>query len=775
MNFTAGKTLSIFAAVLSLTMVGASAFLASNDTAFAWSCEWIKATPAEITAGESTNLSWSFGREELGVYVTIDQLPGEEFSGTKGSVMVSPTETTTYTATARRPDTHKTYSCKTTVTVVVPVHPPVCVLHVTPDTVEEGGAATLSWTAENGTWFEIDNGIGEVDFTGEIEVSPLATTVYTGTVMNDHGDTTYCDATLTVTKKPDPKPEAPVCTLTASPNRISEGATSTLSWTTDHAVSFEIDNSIGAVATGSDARVVAPAATTTYTGTATNSEGKTVTCEASVEVVPVTEEPPLSCSMSVSASVVSSGSSVVVSWTSENATDASINNGIGAVDPISSSTVTVTGDTTYTGTFTRDDETVTCSASVRISTGGGGGGGGPCINCGDDDDDDDDTDTNGGGGGPLRDEDPEPEVTEPTIVLSRTASAPGFVSLAQVPYTGFEAGPMLTMFFWLTVLGISAALVYGAQVLHPLARLRAAIVMPTYAHDESSTYKTAPSDALETGTYRTSVANPAVAPVSHVATAAYGSSSDTEQLIEECAHEAGILLSPEAARALETEIDRSESDPKNYLTKMFDEAQNKFSREDGWILLSKDRVTQLITSAGTSKKEAPAAEKEEGQSIDTLLGNIRPDTYRINRKNGDTQVSATAAVSTPTHTQPSRSAVPTKAPAANGSDVVAFLHSLVNGDQQSTYRTLRRAGSEGASAETFITDVVRALDEVYKHRIEGGHTPDRALVDLVAVWDNAKIEEIIGLLVESVDYSYSSPRIGTKVALAKVFDYLARN
>ena len=72
---------------------------------------------------------------------------------------------------------------------------------------------------------------------------------------------------------PPPPPPAPTVTsFSASPASIAQGQSSTLSWTVSNAASVTIDQGIGTV-TASGSTVVSPAATTTYTLTATNASG----------------------------------------------------------------------------------------------------------------------------------------------------------------------------------------------------------------------------------------------------------------------------------------------------------------------------------------------------------------------------------------------------------------------------------------------------------------------------------------------------------------------
>jgi hypothetical protein len=78
---------------------------------------------------------------------------------------------------------------------------------------------------------------------------------------------------------------------------------------------------------------------------------------------------------------------------------------------------------------------------------------------------------------------------------------------------------------------------------------------------------------------------------------------------------------------------------------------------------------------------------------------------------------------------------------------------------------------KGVQTEMFIGELVRKLDDIYKNRLEGNHNPDPVLAGKTATWSNGDFEKVLGILVECIDYSYSSTRIGTKVALAKAFEY----
>jgi peptidoglycan-associated lipoprotein len=90
---------------------------------------------------------------------------------------------------------------------------------------------------------------------------------------------------------PPPAPAAPTATLTASPDTIDKGQSSTLTWQTANATDVGIEG-IGAVQP-SGSQPVSPAATTTYTLTAKGAGGsQTATATVTVNAPPPPPPPP---------------------------------------------------------------------------------------------------------------------------------------------------------------------------------------------------------------------------------------------------------------------------------------------------------------------------------------------------------------------------------------------------------------------------------------------------------------------------------------------------
>ncbi|MBN1843576.1 MAG: hypothetical protein JW883_15015, partial [Deltaproteobacteria bacterium] len=135
-----------------------------------------------------------------------------------------------------------------------------------------GESATLTWSSTNADSATIDQGIGGVPVNGSTSVSPTETTTYTITATGLVGTATDI-VTVTVLYPP-------TVNISANPETILLGESSTLTWSSTHADACVIEPDVGSVdPTGSI--TVSPTETTTYTITATGPGG---TATASVTV-----------------------------------------------------------------------------------------------------------------------------------------------------------------------------------------------------------------------------------------------------------------------------------------------------------------------------------------------------------------------------------------------------------------------------------------------------------------------------------------------------------
>ena len=147
-----------------------------------------------------------------------------------------------------------------------------------PATIGLGGSSTLAWSVTGATSISIDQGVGSgLAESGSQSVSPTATTTtYTLTASNGSG-TVNATATVTIS--------APViASFTATPLTVNPDGSSTLAWSVSGATDVSINNGVGSGLAASGSQAVTPAASTTYTLTATNPHG-TTTATVTVGVV----------------------------------------------------------------------------------------------------------------------------------------------------------------------------------------------------------------------------------------------------------------------------------------------------------------------------------------------------------------------------------------------------------------------------------------------------------------------------------------------------------
>ena len=231
---------------------------------------------------------------------------------------------------------------------------PTASLSASPSSINPGGSAVLSWTSSNADSYSISPGVGSVSASGSVSVTPTQTTIYALTATGP-GGTATSSATVTVIYP------APTVSLTASPQTIQAGQSATLTWSSTNADNVSIDQGIGNIA-ASGSLTVTPMQTTTYTITATG-PGGTVTSSASVTVT----YPAPTVTISVNPQTITAGQSTTLTWSSTNASTAVIDQGIGNVGASGSTTVSPSGDTTYTITVTGPGGTASASASVTVA------------------------------------------------------------------------------------------------------------------------------------------------------------------------------------------------------------------------------------------------------------------------------------------------------------------------------------------------------------------------------------------------------------------------
>ena len=463
--------------------------------------------------------------------------------------------------------------------------------------------------------------------------------------------------------------------------------------------------------------------------TVTSPFGATNTCQTTITVT----TPGPACTITVSRSSINTGQSVTVSWTSVNATSGSITGGVGSVSPVSGGSIDLfpPSDTTYVGTFTGPNGTVSCQKTVTVAPTG-------CT-------------TNCGGG-----------LNPPNVVLYKQPSNQplAFISLSQIPYTGFDAGPALTMLFWLAIGLFSALIAYivagkrgirfvmGYANTTPHARPETPAERHEHAREEvyGTPYPT--PDAL--ATHQARVVSPTKTeevfiPVEHLFTAvtpvvparspapAIDGIPNIADVIESRAHAAGVLMSPEAV-TLATSISTDRAESLRVFGNILNEAVRTIPRENGWVMLTTDRFADL-------------ANKDQGVSI----------------------------------APPTASAFPIATPVGAPIDVVVkspvdsvaasqFASAVVSGNRDVAFSVMRSFEHDGMSPTALMTSTAVALDTLYRTRRDSRPAVDVSLADAAAHLSDEQLAHLVNIFTHSLDTVYASPFTGVKLALAQAFE-----
>jgi len=669
----------------------------------------IDADPASIEKGNTTTLTWTTTNANT---VSIDN--GVSSTDFNGSEDVSPNTNTTYTLTATGDGGEVT--CNDTLTVIEPGTPSISITKRDDgdkddtQTIDQGGTATFEVIVENTGDIDLkdvvvtdpltsscDKNIGLLGANTSYSYTCTATNVQndftntanvTGKSTEDDSDVNDSDDSYVVVSS---SPPAPTCTLNADPSAIQSGGSSELEWTTTNANTVSIDQGIGAVDANATTSV-SPTSDTTYTLTAVGDGGE-ITCS---DVVTIREEGDPSCdSFTSSASSVNSGEEFTLTWETTNATEVSIDSGVGIVGLDGFIDHTIGQTTTFTLRATDGETEVTCDTTVKVTTGGGGGGSSSprCdfeasktkINAGEDvvltwDN----TRTNDiliedNRGNVLIDtennsEDKDIDEDEGSITVSPTKNTTytlnairgskerkcpvtitmdsgvsvsssrsqdplvAGISLTNVPYTGFEAGPMLTTIFYLLLIAWSLGIAY-ILVIRKESVLGFQIPTSTLSEHMVEGAEETQQESTE-DSFREQVAPvPSNLPTASnfMPTVGYAPQAETEEVIfdeeetegqdemvelENRAHESGTLLSSDAIRFI---LNRSRGTTARLalLDEIIQKAKASYPSEDGWVVVNRERITALsdgddATDEVEVKMPTPNAEETEQVGASSL-------------------------------------------------------------------------------------------------------------------------------------------------------------
>ncbi len=158
-----------------------------------------------------------------------------------------------------------------------------------------------------------------------------------------------------------PTYKAPSCTLSASANSIMSGQSATLTWSSNRATSAYL-STVGSVATNGS-QTVSPTYTQTYVLTVYG-EGGSRTCTKTIVVTTPPVQP--ACTLNASPAAITNGQSATLSWSSSNATSATLSS-VGSVATNGSQAVSPTYTQNYVLTVYGENGVATCTKTITVT------------------------------------------------------------------------------------------------------------------------------------------------------------------------------------------------------------------------------------------------------------------------------------------------------------------------------------------------------------------------------------------------------------------------
>ena len=586
-------------------------------------CVDFTATPGSITRGEEVTLNWEVtNTTSLGLNNAIGDVTGiDTFS-------VSPLTSTTYILEVFGTNGRKV-QCEAPVIVIDPTSPAITIDKRDPadgdDTqaVAPNGTAAFEITVTNTgnealvnvavtdaleptcdqTIGSLAIGASETYTCNSTNVTSAFTNVaiVTGDSAVDGEtvtDTDSTDVTITIVNTP-----VFTCTdnvtFSASDTAIDRGDASLLTWNVTDADSVSISGINATTLTGTQS--VSPTSDTTYTLTAEKTGFTPIQCPVTIDVSTGgggggggggSASP--RCEFEISASTISSGERVTLTWETRSATEMTITDDRGNVivtteDRLARDkeefldgeiTVRPTRNTTYTLLAERGSRDRECSVEVEVEA-------------------------------------------DDIVILEVRDQAPlvAGISLSEVPHTGFEAGPLMTSVFYTLLIGWALYLTYVLVIPKTVFQT---VPVKTLADREDTLEQmqtaearrpdafsslpavsqvTASVTAVATAPmnlpvapvgFATAVVAPAPVTAPTMAAQATASTPVDVAALEAIAHNNQALLSSDAIQTFINAVPANEQLTK--IVAVVKSAQAQFPLEDSWVVINNDRMTALLVA-----------------------------------------------------------------------------------------------------------------------------------------------------------------------------------
>jgi len=297
----------------------------------------LSASPTSITQGNSSTISWT----SINATSCTASNGWSGSKATSGYQSVSPLKETTYTLTCTGNGGNTSQSVTVNLLVIDPQFPPVPLaptinnFSAIPSIITSGQSVSLSWSTSNATSCSASNGwSGKRSTSGSQTFFPVnSPTTYTLTCSSSAGSTSQ-SVTVAVAPVLPPVTPPPTLSLSASPTSITQGNSSTISWTSINATSCTASNGWSGSKATSGSQSVSPLTATTYTLTCTGNGGNTsqsVTVNLLVIDPQFPPVPPSAPTVTLSANgqrgtaSVEYGKDVSLSWTAQPLTSPTLN------------------------------------------------------------------------------------------------------------------------------------------------------------------------------------------------------------------------------------------------------------------------------------------------------------------------------------------------------------------------------------------------------------------------------------------------------------------
>lgn len=313
------------------------------------------------------------GRDYVGASGTLEWAAGDT-SKKQIPVVISSTAFTgnrTFSVTLSSPAGGAQLGSPTKASVSIagsgtPASAPTVSLSANRTSVNSGESATLTWSSANATSCTASGAwTGTQSTSGSKSTGALTTTSTFTLTCTGSGGSASASRTVTVTGT---TAQRPTVTLTANPTSVSSGGSSTLTWSSTNATSCTASGAwAGSQATSGSKSTGALTANSTFTLTCTGSGGSASVSRA-VSVSAASSAPKVS--LSANPTLVKSGESSTLTWSSTNATSCEASGAWSGnlATSGSRSTGALTKGATYSITCTGSGGTIATSTTVSIDS-----------------------------------------------------------------------------------------------------------------------------------------------------------------------------------------------------------------------------------------------------------------------------------------------------------------------------------------------------------------------------------------------------------------------